>query len=83
MKKQLALLGAAVVVTLAACENKGAAGDDHMATDTVVTQTVTQDTAVVTRDTNISVDTNTGVGSGVVAKDTMTTGRAAPAPAPR
>lgn len=66
----LAVLG---LFTIAACEKR--AGEDTArgvdAADTVVTSAETMDTTIVTRDTNVDVDTIKKEGDRAVSRDTV------------
>jgi uncharacterized protein YcfL len=66
MRALLAL--ALVAVTLAGCKPREETG---RAADTVVTSTQTQDTAVVTHDTTVKVDTNVKEGDRATRVDTV------------
>jgi hypothetical protein len=63
----LALLG----LTLAGCKPKEETGRAGQATDTVVTNTQTQDTTMVTHDTTVKVDTNVRRGDKATRVDTV------------
>ena len=69
-----ALIAAALIAGLAACET-GEVDDDvdatGMAVDTIVTEQTYQDTALVTTDTMIEVDTMDAGDEGMVGRDTV------------
>lgn len=68
------LMAAGLALGLAACETGEIErdADTGMAVDTVVTQRMVQDTAVVTTDTTIDVDTSISRGDGAVGEgDTL------------
>jgi hypothetical protein len=60
-----------VAATLAGCKSREETGQAGEATDTVVTSRQTQDTALVTHDTNITVDTNIKRGDKSTRVDTV------------
>jgi hypothetical protein len=73
------LIAAGLAVGLAACETGEIErdADTGMAVDTVITERMVQDTAVVTTDTSISVDTSFNRGEGAVGRtDTVIDTRA-------
>ena|SRR5690606_25286435 len=71
---KFALIAAGLALSLAACETGEVErdADTGMAVDTVVTQRTVQDTAVVTTDTSVTVDTSMRRGEGAVSRDTLT-----------
>jgi hypothetical protein len=74
LQMKVALIAAGLALGLAACETGEIErdADTGMAVDTVVTQRTVQDTAVVTTDTSVTVDTSLSRGDGAVARDTLT-----------
>ena len=60
-----------MAATLAGCQPRDETGQAREATDTVVTSRQTQDTALVTHDTNITVDTNIQRGDKSTRVDTV------------
>ena len=67
---RLLLSLALLAVTLAGCKPRDETGRTG-ATDTVVTSTQTQDTAMVTHDTTVKVDTNVKKGDKATRVDTL------------
>jgi hypothetical protein len=65
------------LLTVAACESRpgadetGRTADTGMAADTVVTTEQTQDTAIVTQDTSVDVDTAKKEGDETMKRDTI------------
>lgn len=70
---RLSLIAAGLAVGLVACEDVDPEGgaETGMAVDTVVTERMVQDTAVVTTDTTVTVDTSINRGDDAVSQDTL------------
>lgn len=68
-----ALIAAGLIAGLAACETGEVEEDPAtgMAVDTIVTEQTVQDTALVTTDTSIAVDTMDAGDAGLVGRDTV------------
>ena len=62
------LAGLALLVSLTACENRNARDTGRVDADTSVTTRTTQDTTIVTADTNVDVDVDTTVKEGEVRR---------------
>src|SRR5690606_1633737 len=71
---KFALMAAGLALGLSACEAGEVErdADTGMAVDTVVTQRTVQDTAVVTTDTSVTVDTSMRRGDDATSRDTLT-----------
>jgi hypothetical protein len=66
------LAGLALLVSLTACENRNARDTGRVDADTSVTTRTTQDTTIVTADTNVDVDVDTTVKEGEVRRSGTT-----------
>ena len=60
------------MVSLTACENRNARDTGRVDADTSVTTRTTQDTTIVTADTNVDVDVDTTVKEGEVRRSGTT-----------